>query len=387
VESAVETPTNPPIARLTPLAEVLALIDRDVKPLGTTTLRLDAALGRVLAADVVAPGPLPPKAIALIDGWALSAQATQDASGYAPALLPTMPARVAAGQPMPAGADCIAAFDVVKVTGARAEALTPCNAGDGVLPAGSDCDPAVPLRRAGERLRAVDIAAFANTGITNVPVRMPRFLVAAAREDPVLTQAMRLIQADIERRGGVATQDISARDALLNPGPARPVAIVGGTGSGDNDHSVRLLASMGRLAVHGIALTPGETAAYGMAGETPLRSGYPETARPVPRLLLPGRLDAALAVWLTLGRRILHRLQGAKVFEDPFEVLTLSRKITSTVGMAELVPMRRTGDSVEPLATKYLPWSALTRSDGWILVPAESEGYSVGAKVSVRPWP
>jgi molybdopterin biosynthesis enzyme len=34
-----------------------------------------------------------------------------------------------------------------------------------------------------------------------------------------------------------------------------------------------------------------------------------------------------------------------------------------------------------------MPLSALTRADGWILVPAESEGYSAGAPVSVFPLP
>ena len=67
--------------------------------------------------------------------------------------------------------------------------------------------------------------------------------------------------------------------------------------------------------------------------------------------------------------------------------LPLARKVTSTVGLAEVVPVRRDGDQVEPLASKYLPLSSLTRADGWILVPAESEGYSAGAQVSVWPWP
>ena len=49
--------------------------------------------------------------------------------------------------------------------------------------------------------------------------------------------------------------------------------------------------------------------------------------------------------------------------------------------------MRRVQDTVEPLASRYLPLSALTRSDGWIMVPAESEGYAEGTTVQVRPWP
>ena len=59
-----------------------------------------------------------------------------------------------------------------------------------------------------------------------------------------------------------------------------------------------MLAREGRLAVHGIALTPGETAALGFVG-------------PRPVLMLPGRLDAALGVWLVVGRRILERLAAS----------------------------------------------------------------------------
>ena len=72
---------------------------------------------------------------------------------------------------------------------------------------------------------------------------------------------------------------------------------------------------------------------------------------------------------------------------DPVESLPLARKVTSTVGLAEVVPVRRGAGQAEPLASKYLPLSLLARSDGWILVPAESEGYSAGTPVQIRPWP
>ena len=128
--------------------------------------------------------------------------------------------------------------------------------------------------------------------------------------------------------------------------------------------------------MHGIALTPGETAALGFVG-------------PRPVLMLPGRLDAALGVWLMVGRRILERLAGTTQSKEsePVELLPLARKVTSTVGFAEVVPVRRHEGKAEPLASKYLPLSSLARSDGWILVPADSEGYAAGAMVQVRPWP
>ena len=371
---------NPIIARLTPLADVLATIDAQVRPVAPRTLDTAAAGGRVLAADAAAAAR-PSAALALIDGWALSADATLDAGGYAPAPLLHPPQRVEAGQFLPAGTDSVAPLDAVKVADGRAEALAPVTPGNGVLWAGGDCDPALPLRRSGERLRGVDLAVLASAGVMRVSVREPRLTVAGRRGDAIIGAAMRLIAGDIERRGGTVRLDDTARGlgTALGSGATDAVIAIGGTGGGRNDANVRTLVREGQLAVHGIALTPGETAALGFVEKCPV-------------LLVPGRLDAAMSVWLTTGRRLLQRLAGSAIAKDyePAERLTLSRKVVSTVGLAEVVPMRRLADAtdkVEPLASKYLPFSALTRADGWILVPADSEGYSAGVQVSVSPWP
>jgi molybdopterin biosynthesis enzyme len=341
------------------------------------TLDVAAAAGRTLAIDAAAPAR-PAAATALHDGWALSADATLGAGGYAPALLTQVPSRVEAGQPMPPDTDSVAPFDAVKKTPGGAEALVAVNPGDGVLPAGGDCDPAIPLRRAGDRLRATDLAAFAAAGLARVTVREPRIRVLPLRGSGIINAAARLVATDIERRGGAARLDEAGRglDVALAAETADAVIGIGGTGSGRNDTSVHVLAREGRVAVHGLALAPGETAALGFAGSRPV-------------LLLPGRLDAALAVWLVVGRHLLAALAASKHKEnEATETMMLTRKVSSTVGLAELVPVRRTPEGqAEPLATHYLPLSSLTRGDGWILVPAESEGFAAGASVQVRPWP
>jgi len=211
--------------------------------------------------------------------------------------------------------------------------------------------------------------------VTEVSARKPRLRIVPVRTDTIIGNAARLIATDAARCGGAPGETNGALSEAFSDESTDAIVAIGGTGSGRNDASVQTLARAGRLVVYGVALTPGETAAFGFVG-----------ARPV--LLLPGRLDAALAVWLVVGRRMLDRLAAVKATEhEPAEILTLARKVTSTVGLAELVPVRRNGDTAEPLATRYLPLSALARSDGWILVPADSEGYSAGAPVQVRPWP
>src|SRR5476649_1535602 len=347
------------IARLTPLADVVAMVDLDVKPVTPRTVELTLAAGRTLAVDAMAPSR-PSVALAMLDGWAIAADASLGAGSYAPALLPQTPQRVEVGKPMPPDTDSVAPFDTVKIAGGRAEVLTIINPGDGVLSAGGDCDPAIPLRRAGERLSATDLAAFAAVGIARITVREPRIRVLPRRGSGIITAAARLVASDIERRGGSVRLDDAGRDlgSVLAAENADATVVIGGTGNGRNDNSVQILAREARLAVHGIALTPGETAALGFAG-------------PRPVLMLPGRLDAALAVWLLVGRRILERLSAATLNKESelVETLNLARKVTSTVGLAEVVPVRRTAAGVEPMAIKYLPLSALARSDGWILVP------------------
>lgn len=365
------------ITRLTPLAEVLALIAAEVRSISPRTLDLDAALGRALAADLAATAR-PSTPIALADGWALSADLTLGAGGYAPAMLAQVPPRVETGQAMPPDTDSVAPFDAVKAEDGRAEALASVNPGDGMLAAGGDCDPAIPLGRVGERLRLADLAGFAAVGLARVTVREPRIRVVPLRGSAIVDAAARLVAGDIARRGGAARIDAPGLglDVAIGAESADCIIGIGGTGSGRNDNSVQVLAREGRLAVHGIALAPGETAALGFAGTRPV-------------LLLPGRLDAALAVWLVVGRRLLEQLAAGK-HRDMGETLTLARKISSTVGLAETVPVRRSADNpaaVQPLATRYLPLSSVTRADGWILVPAESEGYAAGTPVLVRPWP
>ena len=373
---AAASETIQTFSRLTRLADVLAMIDLRVKPVTPRTLDVTLAAGRALAGDAVAAAR-PTAALALLDGWAINADLTLGAGGYAPVPLLHPPQRIETGQSLPPDTDSVAPFDTIRISNGNAEALATINPGDGVLAAGGDSDPAIPLRRGGERLRMIDLAALAATGLSRLAVREPRVRLLPLRGSAIVIAAARLIAGDIERRGGTVKLDDAGRDlgTVLAAENTDAIVVIGGTGSGRNDTGVHTMARDCEVAVHGIAATPGETAAVGFAGPRPI-------------LLLPGRLDAALAIWLLVGRRILDRLAMANNPDrESVETLPLVRKVTSTVGLAEVVPVRRGGGQAEPLASKYLPLSALARSDGWILVPAESEGYSAGTPVQIRPWP
>ncbi len=366
------------IARLTPLVDVLKIIEQQVTPVAPREMAPVAARGRVLAADVVAPGRVPPAAAALRDGVALAADLLADAGPYAPAPLSAC-GRVDAGEPLPTGCDAVAPLDAVEQIGGGMQAVAPVGPGEGVLPAGGDVEADAALARAGANLSGTRAAVLAACGVASVSARVPgvRLCVGAARREFVAT-AYDLIAAAIEAAGAAVIRDAPIETgptlgAVLEKVDADAIIAIGGTGSGQRDSSVTTLRRHGRLESHGIAIAPGETAAFGFVG-------------PRPVLLLPGRLDAALAAWLLIGRMLVRRLAGCSAEERTFTA-KLARKVTSTLGLAELVLVRRHGDEIEPLARGHLPLTALAGADGWVLVAAENEGFSAGATVTVRPLP
>jgi molybdopterin molybdotransferase len=370
----VEDSSTQRITRLTPLSAILALIEQRFTVVQPQKSAVEAARGFTLAEDVVA-SQCPPRPIALRDGFAVDAAAVADAGPYAPVPLPLTARRIDVGEPLPSDADAVLSLDAVTMRGDRAETVAAVTAGEGVLPAGGDATPRTPLRRSGECVRAIDIAVMRAAGIKDVTIRAPRIHIVHGGEatSAVVGAALVTVIRVAGEAGGVVTgRSITLEPALGDEQTAALIA-VGGTGSGRHDAAVLTLARLGRVEAHGIAVSPGDTAAFGFVG-----------ARPV--LLVPGRLDAALAIWLLIGRHLVVKLAGGSVDDLP-AIMPLKRKVASAIGLTELIPVSCAGGMAEPLASGYLSFESLSRSDGWIVIPADSEGFAAGTPVAVRSWP
>lgn len=367
------------LARLTPLVEALHHIDRCVAPVAPRIVEITAAPNRVLAAtDIAVTEPMPLIPLALRDGWAVRAEATLDASSYAPAVLGQQPVVVEVGDPLPANADAVAPADTVEFRGALANALLPVTAGDGVLPRGADASPGEAIFKTGRRIAWVDVAVLTAIGRPTVSVRQPRVLIAPCRHgDAIIDGIVSLLSGAVTSESGIAIKvdpgHASGLDDVFLDKDTDAIIVVGGSGVGERDRSVDALARLGQLAFHGVGLAPGETTAFGIAGSCPI-------------LVVPGRLDAALAAWLVLGRYMMSRL-SARDGEDTIWPVTLTRKITSTVGLAEVVVARREENRAVPLPAGYLSLQALAAADGWIFVPADLEGIPADTTVAMRPLP
>jgi molybdopterin molybdotransferase len=364
------------IAGLIPLDDVMRRIAERVHPATPRKMPTAAALGATLAQDIVVAHPHPAVPLALIDGWAVQAELTTDAGPYAPTALPHL-REVAVGEALSAGSDAVAPLEAVTWRGSTGEVHAPITPGEGVLMPGTDAGAGEVLRQTGHRLRSADVAVMQALGIGEVHVRKPRIRVARTDEGrndiagAIADWLTNMIAADgcepPAARPGGGVEDILTGDGV------DAVVMIGGTGAGARDNAVHALRQAGAVEVHGIALSPGETAAFGIANSRPV-------------LLVPGRLDAAVAVWLLIGQAILAKLRGGTERLSSRNS-TLIGKIASTVGLTELILVRQVGDGVEPLASKYLPLATLAQADGWIVIPAASEGLPPGARVTIYPFP
>ena len=170
---------------------------------------------------------------------------------------------------------------------------------------------------------------LAMAGSKQVLVREPRIRLVKARADAdvVLDAVGDLLARALNARGCAVRRSAGDLAAALADTADDAVIAIGGTGSGRNDASVQTLAKHGRVTAHGIAISPGETAAFGMSGSRPV-------------LLLPGRIDAAIAAWLTMGLPLIDRLSGSSDAGDPSTTVPLTRKVASPIGLVEVVPVR-----------------------------------------------
>jgi molybdopterin biosynthesis enzyme len=185
-----------------------------------------------------------------------------------------------------------------------------------------------------------------------------------------------LVASALKAKGAIS-QILKARadiEALARFSPSVDALItIGGTGLGSRDDAVEALARIGKIKIHGMAIRPGETSALGQVGVKPV-------------LMLPGRIDAALSAWLLVGTRLLQRLTHTIEVKSG-EPVMLARKITSTIGLTEVVLVRCNPSGLEPLAAEHFPLQAIGRAHGWVLVPASAEGYPASATVLVQSLP
>jgi molybdopterin molybdotransferase len=402
----------------TEVADAFGLLRARLGPLSAEEVSLAEAAGRVLAADVVAEVPVPPFDRAAMDGYALRADETFGAGPYNPLeftiigeVFPGRPfgetvesgqaVRIMTGAPVPAGADAVLQAEAAEEVPGGPGEKPRVRVTDAVPPGrhvgrrGEDVEPGTTVLPSGRLLRPQDVGVLASIGAN--PIRVVRrptvailvtgneLLPCGAKPEGfrIVDSNSVMLSALVRRDGGVPGEPQLiedrrelVREAILGS-PADVILISGGSSVGQEDHAPRVLAEVGELAVHGVALRPASPAGFGFL------SGKGDQPRPV--FLLPGNPVSCLCAYDLFAGPALRRL-GGRSMELPYRRVTLPlvRKIASAVGRVDYVRVLVREGTVEPLATSGASiLSSTTRADGFVLVPRDSEGFPTGASADV----
>ena len=385
----------------------LKWIDEHAGPLGAGFVSLDDAPGRVLAGPVTAPIDVPAFDRSAMDGYALHAHETSGASDYHPLAfaivgqaLPGRPfdgtvasgtaVRVMTGAPVPEGADAIVPAEFAESREEEVSVTLAVGPGKHIGTRGEDIKAGEVVLSAGRRLRAQDVGLLGSLGISKVSVNeRPRVRLIVTGDEivepgepkgihQIYDANSSMLRAVVARDGGVIERrcklvddPAAIREALAAPG-ADVILVSGGSSVGTEDHAPRLLAELGELAIHGVAMRPSSPAGLGRIGDALV-------------FLLPGNPVSCLCAYdFFAGRAI--RLLGGRPPEWPHRAKqgVLTRKIASAIGRVDYCRVRCVDDQVEPLALSGASiLSSTTRADGFVIVPGESEGYGPGTPVVV----
>ena len=387
------------------------------QPLEGEDVPLDQALGRVTAQPIFAKISAPHYHASAMDGYAVRAEDTAQASDNNPVTL-TQIKYVDTGDPLPSWANAVVPIENVQVIDDRSQksevrdsdiqhltshiqiraSVTPWSH---VRPMGEDMVATELVLPSNHLLRPVDLGAIAGCGHNRVRVRrQPRVAViptgtelvpagSSVKAGDIIEYNSLVLAAQVQTWGGVATRykiipdDLDQIVAAVREAAATHDLILlnAGSSSGSEDFSAKVVETLGDLLVHGVAVRPGHPVILGMIQ-------LPTSHFPLPIIGVPGYPVSAALTGEIFVEPILAKWLGRSANQQPTLEATISRKVLSPMGDDEYmrVTVGKVGSRVvaTPLSRGAGVITSLMRADGIVRIPRLSEGLQAGDGVTVH---
>jgi putative molybdopterin biosynthesis protein len=407
--------------------QFLNVIDRDeaearfraalrLVPLGAEQVSLADALGRVLAADVVARVDVPSFDRSNLDGFAVHAADTFGASELAPCLVnlltgaidagliphndvrPGEAIAIATGGMVPRGADAIVMVEHADARNNQLVIRKAVTSGFGISFAGTDIATGETVLRVSTLLTSRETGVLAAIGEREASVwRQPRVaiistgneLIAPGRpmRPPHVFDSNAQILADSVRElgglpqlWGIVRDDAQALRKTLHTALAESdvVLLSGGTSKGEGDLCYRVVGELTDpgIVAHGVALKPGKPICLAATGGKPV-------------VILPGFPTSAIFTFHEFVAPVICLLGGRRPESQEHVPARMAVKVNSEIGRTEyqLVNLVRSESDLVayPMGKGSGSVTTFSRADGFVTIGRQTEIVAAGEQVQVRP--
>ncbi|MCP8319701.1 MAG: molybdopterin molybdotransferase MoeA [archaeon] len=403
------------LKNLTKIDEAIALVSKKLMiKLGIEEMSFDGSLGRVLAEDIISDFDFPPVNKSAFEGYAIRGVDVLSASQYFPIRLkvigevkigesPVMKGvqgkavKIATGAALPDGFDTVVPVEYIKSLDDEIELSKSFPIGDNVIQKGEDFKKNQIVLRKGKIIDPFDIAILAQLKKIKVKVLEKLHIAiiptgseviepsevgdvyktintnsyaifAFCREPWIEPHRLKVVKDDIEAITKIIRSSIENHHALI---------ITGGTSVGELDLVPEAVQKAGKvdLIIRGMGIQPGRPTGVAVINGKPI-------------FMLSGFPAACVIGFIALVRPLLYKMVNALEPPRPVVRAILKSKVSSSLGVAKYVrvKVRRIGEKLFAEPVRVIgssTLSSLTESNGFLIVPPESEGFDSDSEVEV----
>lgn len=370
------------------VTEAKAIVNRETQTLGTESVDLVDAVGRILAEDVFADSDMPPFDRSQMDGYAVIAADTSEAPkrlkvigesaagrGWDGRLKSGEAVRIMTGARIPNGADAVQKIELTREDGQYVIIGEPAAAGRFIVKRGSEAREGENLLSIGERINAKMIAALSAFGYSRVTVGAgPRVSIMATGSEIIdisqkpgpdqIRNSNSPMLAAFSAQCGTAAEILPIAGDNLDQLKSQIMKTVGRP-SDSSDHSGAvpdILIMTGGVSVGKYDLTKAALEALGAEvffERVRLKPGKPTVFARLDNTLvfgLPGNPVSAAVGFHLFVRKAILQMQGAISTDLRPGKAILAAAVKGTKGRDSYLPARLSTDARGHLIATPIPW-------------------------------
>jgi putative molybdopterin biosynthesis protein len=367
-------------------------------PMEPETIPVDQALGRITAEPVFARLSSPFYNGAAMDGIGVHFQDSIGASEANPVRLSLHQQFewVNTGNLLPEKFNAVIMVeDVQTIDDNTVEIIAPVTPWKHVRTIGEDIVTTELILPDGHRIRPIDLGAMLATGLIEIRVRkIPTALVIPTGSElvqpgeplkpgniiefnsRVLAGYLSEWGLQADRNPIVTDKPAALKKAISAAVDQYDIVIVNaGASAGSRDHTAGIIAELGEIVLHGVNIKPGKPVILGIVNSKPV-------------IGLPGYTISAVITLNLFVRSLADSLLGAQSPPAKFLEATLARPLSSKLGVEEFIRVKlgQVGDAMmaTPAGRGAGAVMSMVQADGFLRVPAHSEGIGPGEKVQIE---